>query len=122
MTVANEAVHVIGPYGDKELYLTVIKSLFKSDFPNMDAQYKKQVPWAILPDVTLTLIPNLVIDDIVVELKVLEKIDEKAVWQLRRYMRALKTSIGILVNVSGAEGKIHCYRVTQTFCTLNTAE
>lgn len=120
MAVADKAVRSIGPYGDKEMYLTVMESFFESDFQGLNVQYKKRVSWTILPNVTMTVIPNFVIDDLVVELKVLEKIDQRAIWQVRRYMKALGKTVGILVNISGIEGKVQCYRVTPESCTLTT--
>lgn len=118
VAAAEKALQLIGPYGKEELYHKVIQSVMQSDYAQLQLDYKKAVHWQVCSDVIVKLVPDLVVQGTVVELKVVDKVGESVAWQVRRYMQALNKTSGLIINVQGKESRIQCYSVTENSCRL----
>lgn len=53
----------------------------------------------------------------VVEIKAIDKVGQNAVHQVRRYLSALGSMSGVIVNLNSKDSKVEMHTVTEEACT-----
>jgi GxxExxY protein len=105
---------LIGPYCKEEFYHSVLFKILQSRTDTITVETKKQIKWTLTQEIDLTLIPDLIINGTVVELKSVAKIEKKEIHQVNRYLTALQQTTGWIVNFSTKSEQVELFKVDQT--------
>lgn len=107
---AKQSFEALGPYTLEGHYERLMLKKLPLD---LQSKVKRQLPIHLqLNGLTFEFRPDVIIGDVVVELKANDTIGQREFNQTARYMRILNSSFGLVIHMNSKKGKVEVHKIT----------